>query len=644
MTDAPHPFPIIVGVAGHGDILPAAEPAVRAAVVALLTAMKGRFGDALHVLTALADGADQLVADVASELSIAIIAVAPMPLAACRARVTDVAGLDRHWSNSVLRFELPAPCVSGATPEDEEALIFEQLGVLISRRSHLLLALWDGLEPEGSLKRRRAGAGAVVRMRRHGEDHLQGFRDSRLFPNGVSRLELSRGGPVAQIVTPCAHTDGALPAGAAAGDCLILPDDVDVEAGRSKMIKPGEIWHGLDEAARQDFGNVQKLSKDIEGFNRHDRRLFIEQVGYLSPKDVLAPTGYAGECVDRLRRWQAAADVAAQNLQRRLHGDLTPAQSMWQVGGKAIVAFLRVFKGGRFPNPGIVFMFAILAPTAVFLFEAYAHLKTFWALRAYLGILLVGFLIYDRVVKAQAWQSRFQDYRALAEAMRVQMFWAAAATPEAVSDSYLRKQRGELGWIQFALRGPALWSSAAALTLARPCRDFVMTGWVEDQLNYFGEPGSRKGKTALNAAAAERSRFWAVGCLSLGLVATLLLFLKEEAHFTALDRFVIAPAGEDKIDYIRGCFLTFGATLSALAAFFTLWVDQRAYEAQADSYGLMGRLFHRARRVALHADDGPAGDESFQAVVRDLGREALAENAEWLVDHRRRKIEQKGPG
>jgi hypothetical protein len=32
-------------------------------------------------------------------------------------------------------------------------------------------------------------------------------------------------------------------------------------------------------------------------------------------------------------------------------------------------------------------------------------------------------------------------------------------------------------------------------------------------------------------------------------------------------------------------------------------------------------------------------DANFQGVVREIGREALAENAEWLVEHRHRKFE-----
>ena len=50
----------------------------------------------------------------------------------------------------------------------------------------------------------------------------------------------------------------------------------------------------------------------------------------------------------------------------------------------------------------------------------------------------------------------------------------------------------------------------------------------------------------------------------------------------------------------------------------------------------MGRIFARAEQVAAGADD-----DEFKAVVRELGREALSENAEWLLDHRRRPIEHK---
>ncbi len=86
-----------------------------------------------------------------------------------------------------------------------------------------------------------------------------------------------------------------------------------------------------------------------------------------------------------------------------------------------------------------------------------------------------------RAFRRREWQNRFQDYRALAEAMRVQLFWGLVAPPIAASDNYLRKQSGDLGWIRLALRGPALWAAALALTLEGPQCEIVRRGWIKDQ-------------------------------------------------------------------------------------------------------------------------------------------------------------------
>ena len=140
----------------------------------------------------------------------------------------------------------------------------------------------------------------------------------------------------------------------------------------------------------------------------------------------------------------------------------------------------------RPPRLGVLFFFVAVVPLAVLLFSTYAHLgHSLWALGLYLAVFAGSAAYYHAHVRHHQWQNRFQDYRALAEAMRVQLFWALAATPAAASDNYLRKQSGELGWIPFALRGPALWASALALALDHPQRQMVTRGWIEDQRNFF---------------------------------------------------------------------------------------------------------------------------------------------------------------
>ena len=50
-------------------------------------------------------------------------------------------------------------------------------------------------------------------------------------------------------------------------------------------------------------------------------------------------------------------------------------------------------------------------------------------------------------------QGRYLDYRALAEALRVQFYWRLAGLNDSAAASYLRKQLDELRWIRDALRG-----------------------------------------------------------------------------------------------------------------------------------------------------------------------------------------------
>jgi len=60
---------------------------------------------------------------------------------------------------------------------------------------------------------------------------------------------------------------------------------------------------------------------------------------------------------------------------------------------------------------------------------------------------------------------------------------------------------------------------------------------------------------------------------------------------------------------------------------------------EADSFEIAGSIYRNARNF-LHANRGD--EEKFRACVKELGKHALNENAEWLLLHRRNafKIEQ----
>lgn len=57
---------------------------------------------------------------------------------------------------------------------------------------------------------------------------------------------------------------------------------------------------------------------------------------------------------------------------------------------------------------------------------------------------------------------------AIPEPVPFPIYWSVAAMPIAATDNDLHKQMGELGWIEFALPGPALWATSLALRLGVP--------------------------------------------------------------------------------------------------------------------------------------------------------------------------------
>lgn len=160
-----------------------------------------------------------------------------------------------------------------------------------------------------------------------------------------------------------------------------------------------------------------------------------------------------------------------------------------------------------------------------------------------------------------------------------------------------------------------------ALQLDQPQRELINECWIEDPRNYFvgSTEDAGQAKKDLNAHRdiRETSRQW----LAVGIVLTGVLMV------VALG---IAPI-------LHGPLLFFVPTVLTISASFALYAHTRACEAHAHSYSTMGRLFAHAGREAQTSDCRSVTSE-YQRLIVDLGREALAENTDWLKDHRSRPI------
>ncbi len=264
---------------------------------------------------------------------------------------------------------------------------------------------------------------------------------------------------------------------------------------------------------------------------------------------------------------------------------------------------------------------ACLVSVLVLSFGIYAELaRTPVVLMIYFAALVVGAAVWTWQRKAHV-EKRFFEYRALAEALRIQHVWLSSGLSHSVEDSYLRKHAGELHWIRLVLRGYATDADVAATLAARraartapgrPEEYPAARRWIAEQSAYFQAAAVRR------TLVVKRLRALARLLYSIGLVT---------AAGTAFAVYFEAPPGFEHA-------LVFAmAVAPAFAGIILSWIDQTGIQDEARQTTRMARLFETARR---DWDEHPT---LRTALMRELGKEAVYENADWLLMHRSRPLE-----
>lgn len=585
------------------------------------------------------------MADVATDLKIGIVAVAPMPLDRYRTTIDDptsAVALDKLWQSAAVVQRIELPMLD--RPESSNVGQYEQLGLLLSRRTHILLALWNGHDPEaagqssGSPRQTRGGTPHVVAIRQSGERNETAsdvIQQSALFEAAQFRLDTARSGPILQVVTPRGKDGGSARLGGngntyPAGTLLWWSDDspVHVNAGCLRRLL-GRIWppeqahepsiakwtcvtaDTLASRIPDDLSRVGALDGLLSQGAARRARLVSANSSYLcKDADLVRLSGTPA--LKHLRDVFDAVDANASSMQRRLFG-------AWLPGLPWPKTFAKWVRGTPI---GALLLFACAVPTATLCFEIFTELghDPRW-LVGYASALVVPLLFYFFLVEPGEWQERYQDHRALAEGLRVQFYWAVSGLRMAVADSYLRHQRGTLGWIRLALQGPALLALAAA---DGRTPDFVTVRdqWMVEQAKYFASEGKRQ------LAAATWMRRGAG-------VAVALLFALSAILLT-----VIAARGghypHTHPEYLAELPLVALGTLPAIAAFFLIIAEGRAYEEHAHAYAQAKDVFTEAHRQASLLQPGET--RTLHALLLALGHEALTENATWIATHRSRRV------
>jgi hypothetical protein len=212
-------------------------------------------------------------------------------------------------------------------------------------------------------------------------------------------------------------------------------------------------------------------------------------------------------------------------------------------------------------------------------------------------------------------QRRYLDYRALAEALRVQFFWTVIGLPTLAPDHYLEKQAGEVSWIRDALSECALYGGTlidgTAAEGAEPLRYEFARSWIEGQMGFFARRIAQK-------QSMKRYMWTIAGVFAVVGVVTPVVSLFVPA--------TLEPA--------------FNATAVLALAWASLvfsYVEMRGYSQESREYQRMYELF---RQSDEDVEDclRTSNFATAASILRQLGRAALAENGEWLLLHRERKL------
>jgi hypothetical protein len=437
-TQGRGPLPLIVGVTGHIDIVDGALDTVRTSVRQLLDTLSDAYPDTpIEIVSALAEGADQMVVQEALALKLPVVCIFPMPILDYADTFATDEGRRLLFDLSArarLRIELPE--VPHAQPADQQVDRFEQAGLTISHFSHILIAIWNGSgawNPDAPTTERRAqqgGTAHIVYLRTSGEAESSIFGNSAIFPVAHTRFYPVDSGLTLRIAAP--HRKSAECIGAIGSiwsregeestherlvDLATLAKDArrraESDDSESEAEPEDSLESNLTKLARLDKANRLLIAVESIESSRVEH---AEQK--LTRSSVLAELGEQREAAQHIRHAYALADVLSQENQRLVHIAIFGA----------VVALL----------------------SAVLAYELYAHVPMMQSaamLFFYLLVVALPVILQVGLVKRYEWQNRFQDFRALTEALRVQFFWGLSGVACGVTDFYLRKHQDEMSWI-----------------------------------------------------------------------------------------------------------------------------------------------------------------------------------------------------
>lgn len=480
----------------------------------------------------------------------------------------------------------------GGADRDHE---YAKVGAYIATYTHVFVALWDGTPAtHGTLI---GGTAASVQFRLKGAPDHYLRRGRHLISSG--------GGIVEHLVTP--RVSGAPPTDALTFKILVpadrTRDSLDRLLGRLELFNRDAALAGPELRA----GAVRSAGQLL-----HSDDASLEKM-----KITLPPASLP------VLEQYAIADALSISFGRR---ELTTAKRV----------FLGVFVAGVLLNMHTFFYHGFfghheIATISGRIIAVPWFLLCFLALSAYIALRL------HRRAEEGEYQQKHLDYRALAEALRVQFFWSVWGIREAVVHRYLQRHRSDLEWIRSALLTSAVLMSAkegdTPPRLPWPERvRFLVKHWINDQRTYYASKATRERRTFHHERELSerllKGSIILLGVLAAALTIPLMIPTESMDHFRHL---VLLPGVGAGLEFLT-------VILAVGAGLLVGYGEQMARAEHVREFTRMGELFAACEQEI----DGHVQRRDWERctpVVLEVGEQALDENGDWLILHRERPLE-----
>ena len=596
-------LPVVIGIVGHRDIPKSDEEKITNAIEKkLCEVIQECPSSPIYLLTALAEGADRLAVKAAERIKssvsmgfkkrlplgsaqIKIGAVLPLPVSEYQKDFQSAESL-KEFENMLKRVDWHyEPDITGISlgecgGRDE---CYRTNGLFIARHSQLLIACWDGID-----KKVVGGTSDMVNCALTGLDqanasssNLTDFPDTRPVTHIFTRRETAKN----------EHPEPT-------------------ELGKTEELLPCYQWGMSDVSSGSNKDEEERWSDIRARFDEFNRA-------------VLQASSTSANPFKKERSYLLGQGVTEKNTKKAIPLDKLDGKAHLSAGIYGAAEALSMNAQRR--RSRLINAILVLSGIALLTEQFYSGPYHIWGWLLFsiaAGILAVAIYWWMRWKRLEP---RYLDYRALAEASRVQFFWHLAGIKDSVADHYLRSQRDDIEWIRQAMLVQQLPLLLTSKTLdQQEVIGLCKSHWIDDQKDYFGGSG--------NKAALNRRQFhvWSnrsLIMLSVAIISAIAALLSDiivSTYFPEFDR--------AKLFYL---ILLYG-TFFAVAALFRVYLEIKVFAENSNRYQRMKLYYEYVEHLLLEQQNH--GLERCKPLFVEIGKQALAENSDWLLFHRQRPV------